>query len=101
MAYKTRPGIVRLRICGAYLLAPTRAASEECPHVMRISFLGALIWKLLEKEHDTRGMCALYSAFTRKPDKEVERDVADFLGTLCKNGFLIEVPDEDDAHDED
>ena len=100
MAYKTRPGVTRIKVCGTSLLVPTRAASKECPHVTRLSFLGGLIWRLLETGHSMQDVYTLYATFSRKSDPEVESDVAAFLGMLCDSGFLIEVPDEDKAHDE-
>ena len=101
MAYKTRPGVTRVKVCGTSLLVPTRAASKECPHVTRLSFLGGLIWRFLESGHSMQDVYTLYATFTHKSNQEVERDVAAFLGMLCDNGFLIEVPDEDDDNDGD
>lgn len=99
MTYKTRPGITRVKVCGVHLLVPTRSASAECPHVMRISALGCLLYRLLEDEKSMQDVYMVYSAFTQKPVEEVEKDVGGFLHMLCENGFLIEVPDEEETND--
>lgn len=101
MTYKARPGVTLIKVCGTFLLAPTRAASKECPHVMRLSTLGWMLWQLLMKGRDQQGLYLVYSAFSGRTDKDVEQDVAEFVTSLCDNGFLIEVPDEDDDNDGD
>jgi len=99
MAYKPRPGVTMLKICGVFLLAPTRAATKECPNVLQISPLGGMLWRLMEKGRGIQSLYLVYASFTRKPDEEVEHDVGEYLGMLHKNGFLIEVPDEEADHD--
>lgn len=91
--YKIRPGIVKTEICGVRLLVPTRAASEECPHILRLNMIYDFTWSILTKAdgdegvENVRKMIALLS---KAPDDVVEEKVNQLLSGLCEKGFLIE-----------
>ncbi len=89
MTYKCRPGIVRVKICGEYLLTPTRAASEACPKVLRLSIMKAALWEELEKGHDGSVVVRAFHALSRKPEEEIRKKVDQALTELYEGGFII------------
>ena len=95
MHYIVRPGIVRAKICGVYLLIPDRAASEVCPYVQRISLLVSAAVEVIEKGQPVENIYTIYRILTKKPEEEVRAKVDGLLADLCGKGFLIRV--EDDA----
>ena len=56
MAYKIRPGIVRVRICGKDLLVAKRSVWEECPRVRVIPKLWAACWAVVRAHLDFHRM---------------------------------------------
>ena len=99
MSYKIRPGITHVNICGANLLIPTRAASVECPNVVRLGGLGSLLWGYVEGTLPRGLIVNLMTKTQKKPVAEIESQIDASLRDLCEKGFLIEVPDEEDEHD--
>ena len=98
--YKIRPGIVKTEICGVRLLVPTREASKECPHVLRLNMVHDFAWSILSRAEDpaeglanVRKMVALLS---KAPDDVVVEKVGQLLSGLCEAGFLIETEEPED-----
>ena len=101
MAYKARPGIVLTNICDVPLLIPTRAASESCPHVMRLNLLSTIVWKTFEQDMPMENAVRAFQIFLKTSDEEVKARIQKITDDLYEKGFLIEVPYEDEAHDAD
>ena len=92
MNYSPRPGIVRAKICGEYLLIPTRSASEECPEVMRLSLMGAALWEELEKGRELKKLYEVFAILSRKPEEEIRERTDKLLDRLYEKGYLVEAP---------
>lgn len=94
MGYRCRPGIIRIKICGENMLVPTRAASEECPRVMRLSVMGAMLWEEILKGNDGSAVIPLFHRLTRKPEAEIQKKVEALLYDLHTKGFLLKTPED-------
>ncbi len=89
MRYKTRPGVVKVQICGSYLLVPNREASEYCQGVVQLKMLQTMGWEVLEAGGPVKDVYKLFSIFMRQPEEEVRSTVDTFLSRLREKGFLI------------
>ncbi len=94
MNYKIRSGIVRIKICGEYLLVPTRKASETCPKIMKLSLMGAALWEEIEKGNGTDNICIIFQKLAKKPREEIEARINSILEDLCEKSYLIRVEEE-------
>ena len=94
MRYKTRPGVVLTKICGSLLLIPTRAASEACPHILRLSFISAICWEMIGNGKPIDDIYRVYAILSKKPPEDVHSVVDGILGDLSARGYLITVEDE-------
>ncbi|MBO4562905.1 MAG: hypothetical protein J5772_04755 [Clostridia bacterium] len=93
MYYKLRDGIVQTKICGVFMLIPTRRASEYCPHIQKVGLLLYAAIELLERGEPMEKVYRMYSILTKKPDDEVHKMVHDQLEELCAKGFLVKTED--------
>lgn len=89
MCYKLRPGVVTSKICGVYLLIPTRAVSEFCPGVQRVSLLLYAALELLERGEPMEKIYKMYEILTKQSPDAVKARVDGLLLDLYNKGFLI------------
>lgn len=101
MAYKARPGIVLTNICDVPLLIPTRAASESCPHIMRLSLLSTIVWKTIAEDMPMEDAVRAFQILLKASEEEVKARIQKIADELYAKGFLIEIPDGGTAHDAD
>ncbi|MBO4848192.1 MAG: hypothetical protein J5586_03465 [Clostridia bacterium] len=94
MKYKLREGIVQTKICGVFLLVPTRAASESCPHIQKVGLLLYSAIELLERGEPIEKIYQMYQILTKKSDEEVRELVDGQLETLREKGFLVAAEDD-------
>ena len=94
MKYKVRPGVVKVQICGSYLLIPTRAAASSCKEIIQLKLLQTMGWELLSAGRPVDEVYKMFSIFTKKPEEENRRMVDTFLENLYEKGFLIKEEDE-------
>ena len=100
MAYKQRPGVVLMDVCGSKLLVAQRSIWEDCGDKIQVmGMLGHICWAALEKDMPKERVAHLVASLTRKTQEEAEAQMDDFYRTLFERGFLIEVPDGEDGHD--
>lgn len=99
MKYKVRPGIELLHVCGVHMLVGTRATWDVCPHVKQLTKGSALAWSMLAKGTEPHIIAGAMAFFARKPQKEMEAQLATFIQQLVDNGYLIE--EENDSSDVD
>ena len=90
MNYLPKKGIVLVKICDAYLLIPTRAASESCPGIASISGFEAILWRQMEKGAGYEDLLDLLSKFTMQPKEEAALRLEPMLKRLLESGFLAE-----------
>lgn len=64
MAYKIRPGIVRVHICESDLLIATRPLWEICPRIRRIPRLWAACWAIMELDPAVKTDADVISTFS-------------------------------------
>ena len=95
MKYKPRPGIVKTKLCDQYVLIPTRAAFSECNSILPLPKLWAATWDAIATDYPLEKSVKFHMILTRKPEEEVRKSIDDFCKALCRNGFLIEVPETD------
>lgn len=94
MAYKTRPGVVLVKICGTDLLVATRPIWDECARVRPIPMLWAGCWRMLENGKTEQDVVRLFSKFLRKPEKSLVEKFEIIFLSLYKEGFLIKTEDD-------
>lgn len=92
--YRHRPGIVMVRICGEYLLVPTREASEICPQIIRLRLMPAALWEEIGKGNGTDKICFFYEKLSKKSKEEVEQQIETILRELYEKGYLVKAGDE-------
>ena len=93
MKYQYRPGIVRVQICGEYLLVPTREASEACPEIIRLPLLSAAVLEEVEKGRDLSIISGSFQKLTRRSASDIDSRIHVILENLCEKGYLIRVED--------
>ena len=98
MNYKIRPGITLEDICGAKLLIPTRAASKDCPKVIRLGRAGVLVWNIAEGRLPRELVEIMLMKAQKKSRDEISAGIDKMQRDLCEMGFLIK--SEDPGHDE-
>ena len=89
MDYKTRKGIILLKICDANLLVPLREASDVCREIASISVFESMIWKKLETGGSMDNIILLFSKLTAKSEDEIRKKVERFISDLYEKGFLV------------
>ncbi len=97
MAYRPRPGVALISLCGTKVLVPTRQISEVCTRIRPLSFVGLVIWRGLENGYSVERLSKACSMFFRESEEEAAAYIEKTIRMLCDDGFLIEVPDGDDA----
>ncbi len=91
MAYKIRPGIVRVRICGKDLLVAKRSVWDECPRVRAIPKLWAACWAVMENDRTDDDVVTAFAGLLRKPENEIRERFAKIFRTLYDENYLIKV----------
>ena len=89
MRYKIRPGIVRTKICDVWLLIPTREASEDCPHIMKLTLLSSIVWETIEKGKPMEDAVRAFRILLKKPDDMIHVKIQRIIDKFCEDGFLI------------
>ena len=89
MAYKIRPGIVRVRICGKDLLVAKRSVWEECPRVRIIPKLWAACWAVMENDRTDQDVVAAFAGLLNKSEDEVRERFDKIFRTLYDENYLI------------
>ena len=82
MDYRTRKGIILLRICDANLLVPLREASDTCKEIASISVLESMVWKKLETGGSMDKITQLFSELTAKSEDEIQDRINQFVSDL-------------------
>lgn len=90
MTYKTRPGIVRIRICDVDVLTATREVWDSCPKVRPVPRMWAACWALMEKEGRTsEDAVRTFAGLFRQPEEEVREKLEKIFSRLAEEGFLL------------
>jgi|GEM_PF-5979965 len=95
MHYVLRPGIVRVSVCGVYLLIPNREASLSCPYVQRISIMAAAAIENIEKGLPVEKTYEMYRILSKQPENVVREKIDAMLHAFYEKGFLIRVEDKE------
>ncbi len=89
--YKTRPGVIKEKICGSYLLIPDRKASEYCRHVRQLGLLGSVTWNFVNENRPFDDLYKVYRILTKETDDQIKNRIDHFLEQLAQEGFLIKM----------
>ena len=89
MVYRTRPGIVLLNICDSHVLAATRAAWDDCPHLRPIPTLWSICWALMEQGKTSEEALRFQIEFFHLPEDKLRAKLAPMFEILSREGFLI------------
>ena len=100
MVYKTRPGIVLVDVCGSSLLVATRAIWDGFSKIRPLSGWERFTWKMLENGSEWEIIRSVLAKLSKAKQEEMEPRLRALCDSLVKDGFLIEVPVEDETHDE-
>lgn len=90
MTYELRPGIVLTKICGEYMLIPSRQASESCPSLKRLGLIGASLIETINKKEPLDKVCKAYEILGNKTPEEAREKIRKMVDDLLREGFLIE-----------
>lgn len=99
MVYKTRTGVVMIQVCGQHILAATRPIWSECARLRPIPKSWAVCWNLMGKDKTDTDVIRAFVELFHKSEDEVRERFEKVFHQLAAEGFLIEVPDEDDEKD--
>lgn len=94
MKYQYRKGIVMARICGEYLLIPTREASEDCPEVVHLTLFGATVLEAIENSRDLSKISGAFQKLTGRPAPEVDERINTLLNDFYEKGYLVRIADD-------
>lgn len=100
MAHKPRPGVEIISVCDQDILVADRTLWEECPRIRPIPKLWAFFWQLMAQGRTDQGAVDFLADFLKRSREDLLARSQKCFDTLYDEGFLIEVPDEDEAHDE-
>ena len=89
MNYKTRPGIVRLRICDVDILAAKRENWEACPKVRPLPRMWAACWAIMENDRTSEDVVHTFSNLFHQSEQEVREKLNKIFTRLYEEGFLI------------
>ena len=87
--YSPRPGIVRTKICGVYVLIPSREAFDACSSIQQLPMLWAATWDGLVNGRTLEETVNFHRILTKKTDEEILRNLETFYDGLAQKGFLI------------
>ncbi len=94
MNYKTRPGVVMLRVCDVDLLAATRAIWSQCPKIRPLPRLWGGCWALMEKGRTSDEVIAFFSRLFKQTEEATRNKLTPIFEKLYSEGFLI-IADDD------
>lgn len=89
MNYVCRPGIVLTKICGQWLLIPTREASEHCPNVIHLSLPSVFVWRMIEKRKSREDIDKAIAILTHKDSGKVREITGSIIGRFIEKDLLI------------
>ena len=99
MAYKKRPGIEMIQVCGQNMLVAERAVWEDLPRVRPVSKTWAVCWTLMKDEQTSDDAIRSFAVLFHKTEEEVRGRFGEVFRKLFEEGYLIEAPEE--GHDAD
>lgn len=94
MVYRTRPGVILIKICGVDILAATRQAWEGCPVVRPVPRIWAACWSMMEKGRTSDDVMRFFIRLIHKPEEEVRSVLGTMFEDLYKEGLLIAAGEE-------
>ena len=94
MSYSCRPGLVLTKICGLWLIIPTREAYEYCPEAVRMSLPAVFVWGLLQKHAPREKMLRVLQILTHKEDEEVSEMLQSMLDSFLSRNMILAVEEE-------
>ena len=89
MNYKTRKGIVSIKVCGTRLLIPASEAAPYCPKVYKLSFLSGAIWDMLENEKSMNEIYSIFQKLLKANDSEVRIKVDSIINNFKELGYIL------------
>ena len=95
MTYKTRPGIVLLRICDVDVLTATRTVWGQIPVVRPLPRLWAGCWALMEKGHTSEQIISTFARLFQKSEEETSARLNKIFEKLYEEGYLISAEEEE------
>ena len=89
MTYRCRPGICLEKICGTWLLIPTREASVHCPHIHKLTLPSVLLWGMLENGKSMEDMKKALTILTHKENDEIQSMIDSMLQSFIDKGLVF------------
>ena len=96
MKYRAVEGIVSTTIFGKPVLIPSRRAMDRCNTIQVLSYRWAFTWNMLEQEKPLELILKMNRMFCREPDEVILEQIRAFEADLCKKGFLVELPEQEE-----
>ena len=89
MEYKPRPGIVKLKICGMNVLAPSREASGVCKTILPLTMRELAVWSGIENDYPYERVYDLCRVFSKLPDEELKNRIDAICENFIEKGFIV------------
>lgn len=99
MAYKKRPGIEMIQVCGQNMLVAERAVWEDLPRVRPIPKTWAVCWTIMKDDRTDEDAIRSFATLFQKTEEEVKARFGSIYQKLAEEGYLVEAPEE--MHDAD
>lgn len=90
MAYKIRPGIELIQVCGQNMLVASRAVWEDLPRVRPVPRAWAVCWALMKDGRSDEDAVRSFAELFQKPEEEVKGRFDRIFLRLAAEGYLIE-----------
>ncbi len=97
MAYKIRPGVSKIQVCGQNLLVASRSVWEDLPRVRPIPKTWGVCWALLLPDRTDEEAIRTFSKIFHKPEEEVKARFGKVFREMAEEGYLVEASAEEAA----
>lgn len=91
MAYKTRPGIEMIQVCGQNMLVASRPVWENCPRVRPIPKNWAVCWTLMKDDKTDEDAVRIFADLLHKTEEEIRPRLEKIFQKLAQEGYIVEM----------
>lgn len=88
--FRRNPDYIYREVAGEAVLVPTGKAAESFFGIASINSTGALLWKILEREHSFGELRQMFAQEYELEEKQSQQDVTDFLETALAQNMILQ-----------
>ena len=94
MAYKIKPGITMIQVCGQHMLVASRSLWKEHPRVRPVPKSWAVCWALMENGKTDEEVMSDFMKLFKKTEEEITSRFGKIFQKMFEEGYLIDDSDE-------